>query len=77
MNSGSITVDGHDIRNITRHSLRLSYGMVLQETWLKQGTVRENLKLGKPDASDEEMIDAAKKTHCHGFISRLEKDMIR
>lgn len=72
VNSGSITVDGHDIRDITRKSLRLSYGMVLQETWLKQGTVRENLKLGRPDATDDEMIDAAKKTHCHGFISRLE-----
>ena len=72
VNSGSITVDGHDIRDITRKSLRLSYGMVLQETWLKHGTVRENLKLGRPDATDDEMIDAAKKTHCHGFISRLE-----
>ena len=72
VNSGSITVDGHDIRDITRKSLRLSYGMVLQETWLKHGTVRENLKLGRPDATDGEMIDAAKKTHCHGCISRLE-----
>ena len=72
VNSGSITVDGHDIRDITRKSLRLSYGMVLQETWLKHGTVRENLKLGRPAATDGEMIDAAKKTHCHGFISRLE-----
>lgn len=72
VNSGSITVDGHDIRDITRKSLRLSYGMVLQETWLKHGTVRENLKLGRPYATDGEMIDAAKKTHCHGFISRLE-----
>ena len=72
VNSGSITVDGHDIRDITRKSLRLSYGMVLQETWLKHGTVRENLKLGRPDATDGEMIDAAKNTHCHGFISRLE-----
>ena len=72
VNSGSITVDGHDIRDITRKSLRLSYGLVLQETWLKHGTVRENLKLGRPDATDGEMIDAAKKTHCHGFISRLE-----
>lgn len=72
VNSGSITVDGHDIRDITRKSLRLSYGMVLQETWLKHGTVRENLKLGRPDATDGEMIDAAKKTYCHGFISRLE-----
>ncbi len=72
VNSGRITVDGHDIRHITRKSLRSHYGMVLQETWLKTGTVRENLKLGRPDASDDDMIDAAKRTHCHGFISRLE-----
>ena len=70
--SGSIKVDGHDIREITRKSLRKNYGMVLQETWLKAGTVRENLKLGRPDATDEEMINAAKRVHCHGFISRME-----
>ncbi len=69
---GSIKVDGHDIREITRKSLRSNYGMVLQETWLKAGTVRENLKLGRPDATDEEMIAAAKRVHCHGFISRME-----
>ncbi len=72
VNAGSIKIDGHDIRELSRRSLRESYGMVLQETWLKQGTVRENLKLGRPDATDEEMTEAAKKTHCHGFISRLE-----
>jgi len=72
VNGGRITVDGHDIRTVTRKSLRSHYGMVLQETWLKAGTVRENLKLGRPDATDEEMIDAAKRTHCHGFISRLD-----
>jgi ATP-binding cassette subfamily B protein len=72
VDSGSIQVGGTDIRDITRHSLRTSYGMVLQETWLKAATVRENLKLGRPDATDEEMIDAAKRTHCHGFISRLD-----
>ncbi len=72
VNEGSIKVDGHDVRNITRHSLRENYGMVLQETWLKAGTVRENLKLGRPDASDDEMISAAKRVHCHGFISRME-----
>ena len=70
--SGSIKVDGYDIREITRKSLRKNYGMVLQETWLKAGTVRENLKLGRPDATDEEMINAAKRVHCHGFISRME-----
>ena len=73
VNDGSITVDGHDLRNITRHSLRRNYGMVLQETWLAAATVRENLKMGRPDASDEEMIDAAKRVHCHGFICRMEK----
>ena len=72
VNGGSIKVDGHDIREITRKSLRENYGMVLQETWLKAGTVRENLKLGRPDATDEEMINAAKRVHCHGFISRME-----
>ncbi len=72
VNGGSIKVDGHDIRDITRHSLRRNYGMVLQETWLKAGTVRENLKLGRPDATDEEMIAAAKRVHSHGFISRME-----
>ncbi len=72
VNGGSIKIDGHDIRKITRKSLRENYGMVLQETWLKAGTVRENLKLGRPDATDEEMISAAKRVHCHGFISRME-----
>ncbi len=72
VNGGRITVDGHDIRTVTRKSLRSHYGMVLQETWLKAGTVRENLKLGRPEATDEEMVEAAKRTHCHGFISRLD-----
>ena len=72
VSGGCITVDGQDIRSVTRHSLRSNYGMVLQETWLKVGTVRENLKLGRPNATDDEMIEAAKKTHCHGFISRLD-----
>ena len=72
IDSGSLMIDGYDIRNITRESLRLSYGMVLQETWLKSGTVRENLKLGCPEATDDIIFEAAKKTHCHGFISRLE-----
>ena len=72
VDSGRITVDGHDIRNITRHSLRSNYGMVLQETWIKTGTIRENLKLGNLDISDDEMIEACKRVHCHGFITRLE-----
>lgn len=69
--SGAIKVDGKDIRDITRDSLRAGYGMVLQETWLRSGTVRENIIMGKPDATDEEVISAAKKSHSHGFIKRL------
>ena len=69
--SGAIKVDGKDIRDITRYSLRAGYGMVLQETWLRSGTVRENIIMGKPDATDEEVISAAKKSHAHGFITRL------
>lgn len=72
VNSGSIKVEGTDIRNITRDSLRSSYGMVLQETWLKEGTIRENLCMGKPDATEEEMIVAAKASHAHSFIKRLK-----
>lgn len=71
VNSGAICVDGKDVRDITRDSLRSSYGMVLQETWLKSGTVRENLTMGKPDATDEEIIAAAKATHAHSFIKRF------
>ncbi len=71
VDSGQILVSGHDIRGLTRKSLRLSYGMVLQETWLKAGTIRENLLLGKPDATEEEMIRAAKAAHSHSFIRRL------
>ena len=73
VDGGAILVDGTDIREVTRKSLRMRYGMVLQETWLKNGTVRENLKMGKPDARDEEMIAAAKAAHAHGFIKRMEK----
>lgn len=72
VNSGSIKVEGTDIRNITRDSLRSSYGMVLQETWLKEGTIRENLCMGKPDATEEEMIAASKASHAHSFIKRLK-----
>lgn len=70
---GKILVDGNDIREVTRRSLRAGYGMVLQETWLKTGTIRENIVMGKPDASDEEMIEAAKASHAHSFIKRLPK----
>ena len=69
--SGEISVDGHNINDITRHSLRKNYGMVLQETWIKNGTVRENIAMGKPDATDEEIIEAAKASHAHSFIKRL------
>ncbi len=68
---GEITVDGQNIKDVTRHSLRKNYGMVLQETWLKSGTVKENITMGNPDATDEEIIAAAKSTHAHSFIKRL------
>ncbi len=71
VDDGAITVDGTDVRDITRHSLRQQYGMVLQETWLKTATVRENIALGCPDAAEEEIIAAAKAAHAHTFISRL------
>lgn len=70
-NSGRIKVSGHDIMHMTRHSLRANYGMVLQETWLKKGTIRDNICMGKPDATEEEMIAAAKASHAHSFIKRL------
>ena len=73
VNSGQIKVSGHDIKNMTRESLRKNYGMVLQETWLKNGTIRENICMGKPEATDEEIIAAAKSTHAHSFIKRLPK----
>ncbi|MBO5338281.1 MAG: ABC transporter ATP-binding protein [Clostridia bacterium] len=71
VNSGKILVDNHDIREVTRQSLRSSYGMVLQDTWLQNGTVRENIALGKPNATIEEIIEAAKASHAHSFIKRL------
>lgn len=71
VDEGSISVDGIDIRKLTRESLRENYGMVLQETWLKAGTVRDNILMGKPDATEEEMIAAAKAAHSHSFIKRL------
>ena len=73
VDGGRICVDGKDVREVTRRSWRQRYGMVLQETWLKHATVRENLKLGNPDATDEEMIAAAKAAHAHSFIKRMEK----
>lgn len=69
--SGSISVDGNDIFNVTRKSLRSNYGMVLQDTWLKNGTVRENILMGKPEATEEEMVEAAKAAHSHNFIMQL------
>ena len=69
--SGAIKVDGRDIRDVTRESLRASYGMVLQETWLKSGTIRENIAYGRPEASEEEIVQASKAAHAHGFIMRM------
>ena len=69
--AGSIQMDGHDIRQITRQSLRTSYGMVLQETWLKSASIRDNIAYGRPDATEEEVIEAAKKAHAHSFIKRM------
>ena len=71
VNSGSISLGSYNIQNITRKSLRNNYGMVLQDTWLKAGTIRENICMGKPDATEEEMINAAKAAHAHSFIKRL------
>ena len=71
VNSGKITMDSHNIKDITRKSLRKSYGMVLQETWLKNGTIRDNIAMGKEDATLEEVIEAAKLSHAHSFIKRL------
>lgn len=73
VDEGEIAVDGVNINNATRKSLRKSYGMVLQDTWLKEGTVRENIAMGKPDATDEEIVAAAKASHAHSFIKRLPK----
>ena len=71
VNDGAITVDGHNVQSVTRRSLRASFGMVLQDTWLKSGTIRENICMGKPDASDAEMIAAATAAHADSFIRRL------
>ncbi len=71
VNSGSISVDGHTVTSLTRKSLRKNYGMVLQDTWLKAGTIRENIVIGKPDATDDEVKAAARAAHAHSFIKRL------
>lgn len=71
VNSGTISIDGINEHDLTRHALRSSFGMVLQETWLKTGTVRENIAMGKPDATDAEIEDAARRAHAHSFIKRL------
>ena len=71
VDAGSISVEGTDIRQLTRKSLRSNYGMVLQETWLMAGTIRDNIKMGRPEATDEEMIAVAKASYAHGFIRRL------
>lgn len=75
VNSGTISVDGHPVKELSRHALRKSYGMVLQDTWIKNGTVRENICIGKPDASEDEIIEAAKKSHSWEFIRRLPKGL--
>ena len=71
VDSGSIAVEGKDIRNVSRHSLRSAYGMVLQDTWLKKGSIKDNIKMARPDATDDEIINAAKASHAHSFIRRL------
>ena len=71
VNSGAIKVSEKDIRKVTRESLRANYGMVLQETWLKQGTIRENIVMGRENATDDEVLAAAKASHAHSFIKRL------
>ncbi len=73
VDSGSIRVDGNDVRGVTRGSLRANFGMVLQETWLKSGTIRENIAYGRPDATEEEIVQAAKEAHAHSFIKRMPK----
>ncbi len=73
VNAGAVCVENQDIRHVTRHSLRENYGMVLQDTWLQAGTIRDNIRMGRPDATDEEVIAAAKACHAHGFIKRLSE----
>ena len=75
VDAGTISVDGQEIRALSRHALRSGYGMVLQDTWIKQGTVRENIAFGKPGATDEEIIRAAKEAHSWEFIERLPQGL--
>lgn len=75
VDSGTISIDGTPITSVSRHSLRSSFGMVLQETWLKSDTVRENIRFGRPGATDQEVIQAAKSAHCWDFIRRLPKGL--
>ena len=75
VDSGEIRIDGKPERSLSRHSLRSCFGMVLQETWIKHGTVRENIAFGKPDATDEEILRAAKDAHCWEFIRRLPQGL--
>ena len=75
VDKGDILVDGHNIKDLSRHALRSCYGMVLQDTWIKQGTVRENIAFGKPNATDDEIIKAAKEAHSWEFIERLPKGL--
>lgn len=77
VDEGKILVDGKDIREVSRHALRSSFGMVLQDTWIKSGTVRDNICFGKPDATDEEIIRAAKEARSWEFIRRLPKGLTR
>ena len=71
VDSGSIRIEGTDIRDLKRESVRSAFGMVLQDTWLRSGTIRDNIRTGRPDATDEEIIQAAKESHAHSFIRRL------
>ena len=77
MDQGNIKIDGKSIDGLSRHALRSSYGMVLQETWIKDGTVRENIAFGKPDATDEDIIRAAKEAHSWELSSVFQKDWIQ
>ena len=77
VDAGKVCIDGKPIDELSRHALRSCFGMVLQDTWIKQGTVRDNISFGKPDATEEEIINAAKEAHSWEFIKRLPKDLTR
>ena len=76
VDQGEICLENTDIRKLRRAEVRSSYGMVLQDTWLRSGTVRDNIRMGRPEATEEEVVEAAKKAHAHSFIRRLPKGMI-